>query len=289
MAEASSANDGFTRGRQAWPENPCTVSKALEKDYKLLQNIDKFRTIKRNPCRISFMQQPSVLLVEDDAFQRRAAEAYLGNHDLKVIAVENGAQMRRQISRAMPDLVLLDIQLPGQDDGFALARWLRESSARVGIIMLTAAGDPVDKVLGLDSGADDYIAKPYEPRELLARCKSVLRRSTSKATPSRLERVRMGRHMLDLSRRALHDDAGNEVAVTSGEFDILKIFAENPNRPLSRDWLLEITSHRTRDPFDRAIDLRITRIRRKIEPQPEKPTVIRTVRGIGYMFVPPAE
>ncbi len=235
------------------------------------------------------MQQPSILLVEDDAFQRKAAEAYLANHDLKVTAVENGAQMRRQISRAMPDLVLLDVQLPGQDDGFSLARWLRESSTRVGIIMLTAAGDSVDKVLGLESGADDYVAKPYEPRELLARCKSVLRRSAHKATPSQLERVRMGRHTLDLSKRELHDDEGNDVAVTAGEFDILKIFAENPNRPLSRDWLLETTSHRSRDPFDRAIDLRITRIRRKIEPSPEKPTVIRTVRGIGYMFVPPAE
>ncbi len=235
------------------------------------------------------MQQPSVLLVEDDAFQRKAAETYLMNHDLKVIAVENGAQMRRQVSRAMPDLVLLDIELPGQDDGFALARWLRESSTRVGIIMLTAAGDPVDKVLGLESGADDYVAKPYEPRELLARCKSVLRRSVHKTTPSQLERVRMGRHMLDLSKRALHDQAGGDIAVTAGEFDLLKIFAENPNRPLSRDWLLETTSHRTRDPFDRAIDLRITRIRRKIEPAPDKPTVIRTVRGVGYMFVPPAE
>jgi DNA-binding response OmpR family regulator len=235
------------------------------------------------------MQQPSVLLVEDDAFQRKAAETYLANHDLRVIAVENGAQMRRQVSRAMPDLVLLDVQLPGQEDGFALARWLRESSTRVGIIMLTAAGDSVDKVLGLESGADDYVAKPYEPRELLARCKSVLRRSVNKSTPSLLERVRMGRHVLDLSRRALHDDSGKDVAVTAGEFDILKIFAENPNRPLSRDWLLETTSHRARDPFDRAIDLRITRIRRKIEPSPEKPTVIRTVRGVGYMFVPPAE
>jgi DNA-binding response OmpR family regulator len=144
------------------------------------------------------MLQPSILLVEDDAFQRKAAETYLMNHDLKVIAVENGAQMRRQISRAMPDLVLLDVQLPGQEDGFALARWLRESSTRVGIIMLTAAGDSVDKVLGLESGADDYVAKPYEPRELLARCKSVLRRSANKSTPSLLERVRMGGHMLDL-------------------------------------------------------------------------------------------
>jgi DNA-binding response OmpR family regulator len=235
------------------------------------------------------MQQPSVLLVEDDAFQRKAAEAYLVNHDLRVIAVENGAQMRRQVSRAMPDLVLLDVQLPGQDDGFALARWLRESSTRVGIIMLTAAGDSVDKVLGLESGADDYVSKPYEPRELLARCKSVLRRSAHKATPSMIERVRMGRHTLDLAKRTLQDDAGGDVAITAGEFDLLKIFAENPNRPLSRDWLLETTSHRARDPFDRAIDLRITRIRRKIEPSPDKPTVIRTVRGVGYMFVPPAE
>ena len=235
------------------------------------------------------MLQPSILLVEDDAFQRKAAEAYLANNDLRVIAVENGAQMRRQISRSMPDLVLLDVQLPGQEDGFALARWLRESSTKVGIIMLTAAGDSVDKVLGLESGADDYVAKPYEPRELLARCKSVLRRSVNKSTPSLLERVRMGQHMLDLPKRQLLDQAGKDVALTSGEFDILKTFAENPNRPLSRDWLLETTSHRSRDPFDRAIDLRITRIRRKIEPTPAKPTVIRTVRGIGYMFVPPTE
>ena len=235
------------------------------------------------------MQQPSVLLVEDDAFQRKAAETYLANHDLRVIAVENGAQMRRQVSRAMPDLVLLDVQLPGHEDGFALARWLRESSTRVGIIMLTAAGDSVDKVLGLESGADDYVAKPYEPRELLARCKSVLRRSVNKATPSRLERVRMGSHLLDLTQRQLQDFEGKDVPVTAGEFDLLKIFAEHPNRPLSRDWLLETTSHRSRDPFDRAIDLRITRIRRKLEPDPSKPAVIRTVRGIGYMFVPPGE
>ena len=235
------------------------------------------------------MQHPSVLLVEDDAFQRRAAETYLVNNDLSVIAVENGTQMRRQISRAMPDLVLLDVQLPGQEDGFALARWLRESNTRVGIIMLTAAAAAVDKVLGLESGADDYVAKPYEPRELLARCKSVLRRSVNKATPSRLERVRMGSFTLDLPRRLLLDPDGRDVAITSGEFDVLKIFAENPNRPLSRDWLLETTSHRSRDPFDRSIDLRITRIRRKIEPTPEKPIVIRTVRGVGYMFVPPAE
>src|SRR5471030_1129340 len=235
------------------------------------------------------MQPPFILLVEDDALQRKAAETYLSSHDLKVIGVANGVQMRRQVARAMPDLVLLDVQLPGQEDGFALARWLRELSTRVGIIMLTAAGNSGEMVEGLDSGADDYVAQPYEPRELLARCKSVLRRSSAKATPARLERVRMGGHLLDLIKHQLRDFEGKEIAVTASEFDLLKIFAEHPNRPLSRDWLLETASHRSRDPFDRAIDLRITRIRRKIEPTPDKPTVIRTVRGIGYMFVPPAE
>jgi DNA-binding response OmpR family regulator len=235
------------------------------------------------------MQQPTVLLVEDDAFQRQAAQTYLATHHLHVTAVENGAQMRRQISRAMPDLVLLDGQLPGREDGFALTRWLRESNTRVGIIVLTDATGALDKVMGLESGADDCVAKPYEPLELVARCKSVLRRSAQKATPSLIERVRMGSCTLDLGRRKLLDDDGCEVVLTPGEFDVLKIFAENPNRPLSRDWLLETTCHRTRDPFDRSIDLRITRIRRKIELVPNRPTAIRTVRGVGYMFVPQAD
>jgi DNA-binding response OmpR family regulator len=235
------------------------------------------------------MHPPSVLLVEDDAFQRKEAETYLTSHDLKVIGVENGLQMRRQVARAMPDLVLLDVQLPGQDDGLALARWLREHSARVGIIMLTATGNSGDMVLGLDSGADDYVVQPYEPRELLARCKSVLRRSSAKTTPARLERVRMGSHLLDLTKRQLQDVEGKDVPVTAGEFDLLKIFAEHPNRPLSRDWLLETTSHREMEAFDRAIDIRILRIRRKIEVDPARPTSIRTVRGAGYMFVPPED
>ena len=235
------------------------------------------------------MQQPSVLLVEDDAFQRRAAETLLMTNDLRVTAVETGAQMRRQVSRAMPDLVLLDGQLPGREDGFALTRWLRESNTRVGIIVLTAAASAQDTVQSLESGADDCVARPYEPRELLARCKSVLRRSAQKAMPSLIERIRIGRCTLDLGARTLHDHAGEEVGLTHGEFDTLKLFVENPNRPLSRDWLLETSSHRSRDPLDRSIDLRITRLRRKIEPIPARPTTIRTVRGVGYMFVPNAE
>jgi DNA-binding response OmpR family regulator len=190
------------------------------------------------------------------------------------------------VERELPAVVLLDIGLPGED-GFALARWLREKSARIGIIMVTVASDTVDRVAGLETGADDYIAKPFEPRELLARVKSVLRRATG-APVAAGPRVRIGRRVLDLDKRVLVDPAdGSEEALTASEFDLLKVFTENPNRPLQRDWLLEVTSHREMEAFDRAIDLRITRLRRKIEPDPTHPDAIRTVRGVGYMFVPP--
>jgi DNA-binding response OmpR family regulator len=165
--------------------------------------------------------------------------------------------MRRQLSRSMPDLVLLDVQLPGPDDGFALARWLRESNTRVGIIMLTASADPVDKVLGLESGADDYVAKPHEPRALLARIKAVLRRAGGAEAATTGERVRMGKCLLDLQSRRLVALTGEEIPLRAGEYELLKLFAENPNRPLSRDWLLETTSHREMEAFDRAIDIRI--------------------------------
>jgi DNA-binding response OmpR family regulator len=183
--------------------------------------------------------------------------------------------------------VLLDVGLP-DEDGFAIARWLRESSARVGIIMVTVASDTVDRVIGLEIGADDYIAKPFEPRELLARVKSVLRRTINVAPSSAGPRIRMGCRVLDLEKRVLVDPTNNqEETLTASEFDLLKLFAEHPNKPLQRDWLLETTAHREMEPFDRAIDLRITRLRRKIEFDPAHPNAIRTVRGVGYMFVPP--
>jgi two-component system phosphate regulon response regulator OmpR len=144
-------------------------------------------------------------------------------------------------------------------------------------------------VVGLETGADDYIGKPYEPRELLARIKSVLRRVTGQPTTTG-PRVRMGRRVLDLEKRSLTDpNDDSEETLTASEFDLLKVFAENPNRPLSRDWLLEVTAHREMEAFDRAIDLRITRLRRKIETDPAHPDAIRTVRGVGYMFVPPKD
>jgi len=230
---------------------------------------------------------PHIVVVEDEATQRQMLVEYLGRQNFRVSGVEGGTALRRLVERELPALVLLDIGLPGED-GFTLARWLRERSGRVGIIMVTAATDTVDRVVGLETGADDYIAKPVELRELLARVKSVLRRATGSMVVTVGTRVRMGRLVLDLERRLLVDPCdGGEHPLTSSEFDLLKLFAENPNRPLQRDWLLEVTAHREMEAFDRAIDLRITRLRRKIEPDPTHPDAIRTVRGVGYMFVPP--
>jgi len=233
-------------------------------------------------------QQPHIVVVEDEPTQRQLLVDYLARQNVRVSGVGDGAALRRLVDRELPTLVMLDIRLPGED-GFALARWLRELSGRVGIIMVTSAGDTVDRVVGLEIGADDYIAKPFEPRELLARVKSVLRRATNMAAaPVAGPRVPMGRRVLDLERRVLVDPAGgNEEPLTASEFDLLKVFAENPSRPLMRDWLLEVTAHRDMGAFDRAIDLRVTRLRRKIEIDPGHPETIRTVRGVGYMFVPP--
>ena len=230
--------------------------------------------------------RPHILVVEDEATQRQLLVDYLSKQSFRVSGANGGAALRKIVERELPTLVLLDVGLPGED-GFSLARWLRERSPRIGIIMVTAATDTVDRVVGLETGADDYIAKPFEPRELLARVKSVLRRATG-AIVTAGPRVRMGRRVLDLERRVLVDPAdGSEETLTASEFDLLKVFAENPNRPLQRDWLLEVTAHREMEAFDRAIDLRVTRLRRKIEPDPAHPDAIRTVRGVGYMFVPP--
>ena len=233
-------------------------------------------------------ERPYIVVVEDEATQRSLLVDYLGRHGFRVVGTENSRGLRQLFEREAPALVMLDIGLPGED-GFALARWLRERTSRIGIIMVTAATDTVDRVVGLESGADDYIVKPFEPRELLARVRSLLRRAgRNEAVPQIGKRVRMGRRVLDLEKCVLVDPLdGSEDRLSASEFDLLRVFAENPNRPLMRDWLLEVTSHRDMEAFDRAIDLRITRLRRKIERDPAHPEAIRTVRGIGYMFVPP--
>jgi two-component system phosphate regulon response regulator OmpR len=234
--------------------------------------------------------RPHIVVVDDEATQRQLLVDYLGKQNFRVVGADSGQSLRKLVEREPPTLVLLDIGLPGED-GISLARWLRQKNTRIGIIMVTAAADPIDRVVGLETGADDYIAKPYEPRELLARVKSVLRRLLASAPlPPATRRVRIGRCLLDLDGRSLVNPAtGDEESLTASEFDLLKVFVDNPNRALNRDWLMEVVAHREMDSFDRAIDLRITRLRKKIEVNPAHPDAIRTVRGIGYMFVPPTE
>jgi two-component system phosphate regulon response regulator OmpR len=202
--------------------------------------------------------------------------------------------MRTALEREVPDVVLLDVGLPGED-GLALARYLRERYD-LGIIMVTGAGEVVDRIIGLEMGADDYVAKPFEPRELRARLKSVMRRVQARVAPAAPEpapagaperRIPVGRCLLDLKSHRLFERDGAEVALTTMEFELLKVFADHPHQVLSRDRLLTLTRNREWEPFDRSIDIRIARLRRKIEDDPENPKVIRTMRGAGYMFVPP--
>jgi DNA-binding response OmpR family regulator len=240
----------------------------------------------------------TLLVVEDDPFQREAVSAYLAGQGFAVEAVEDGVGFRAAVAQSMPDAALLDIGLPGED-GFALARWLRGLSPTVGIIMLTAAGDLVDRVVGLESGADDYVTKPFEPRELLARIRAVMRRvgmegGKPPAAPAPAEllgphKARFGAAVLDLRSGVLRTSDGKDDQLTESEFTLLKIFLENPNRALHRDWLLErCAGDEEPEAFDRAMDLRIMRLRRKVERYPARPMALRTVRGVGYLFDPDA-
>jgi two-component system phosphate regulon response regulator OmpR len=233
------------------------------------------------------MTSGKVLIVDDDAEIRTVLTEYLTSHDFEAVAVDSGAAMRAALQTSVPDVVLLDLALPGED-GLSLARYLRERHP-VGIIMITGASETVDRIIGLEVGADDYIGKPFDPRELRARIRSVMRRlSAGTALPAgpAKPRLTIGRCTLDVAARQLFDRNGAEVALTAMEFDLLKAFIDHPNQVLSRDRLLTLTRNREWEPFDRSIDIRITRLRRKIEDDPENPRAIRTVRGAGYMYVP---
>ena len=230
-----------------------------------------------------------VLIVEDDPAIRGMVAEYLSSQDYEVYQAESGSDMREVIERNLPDVVLLDVRLPGED-GLSLARYLRERYD-VGIIMVTASSGVVDRVVGLEIGADDYVTKPFDPRELLARVKSVMRRlhSHGPAQPTArvtAERVPVGRCFLDVAAHRLLDVQGQEIPITSMEYDLLKVFTDHPNKVLTRDQILNLTHNRDWEPFDRSIDIRIARLRRKVESSPGEPQTIRTVRGAGYMFVP---
>ena len=228
----------------------------------------------------------TILVVDDETDVRDVVQEYFQAHGYAALGAD-GAEAARALAGKHPiDLALIDIHMPGED-GLSLARHLRERHAKLAIVMLTSAATVVDRIVGLEMGADDYVAKPFDPRELLARVKSVLRR-TSPAGRAELgaERVRIGRCVLDLSAQRLTDEHGAEVPMSPLEFDLLKALAAQPNRPLSRERILNATQQRDWDPYDRSVDLRIMRLRRKVEPDPEHPQFIKTLRNAGYVFVP---
>lgn len=231
-----------------------------------------------------------IVVVDDERDIRDTLSEYLSMHGFRVSTADGGVALRKLLDESRVDLVFLDINMPGED-GLSLARYMRVNHT-AGIIMLTAAGDVVDRIVGLETGADDYLAKPFDLRELLARAKSVLRRvdqklqiSKSEEAISPVNRIAFGRCELDLEQHRLYETGGGEVAITSMEFDLLRTFAEHPNRVLTRDQILDVAHNRDWEPFDRSIDIRIARLRKKVEHDPSKPSVIKTVRGAGYMYV----
>ena len=231
-------------------------------------------------------EKATIMIVDDEPEVREVLEEYFSTHGYCAIGAEHAGVARTLAQERPIDLALIDIHMPGED-GLSLARHLRERYSTMAIVILTSAGMVIDRIIGLEMGADDYVAKPFDPRELLARIKSVLRR-TSAASRAEIgaERIRVGRCVLDLAAHRLTDQGGQEVPVTPLEFDLLKAFAEHPNRPLSRERILSLSQSRDWDPFDRSVDLRIMRLRKKIEPDPLHPRYIRTIRNEGYVFVP---
>jgi DNA-binding response OmpR family regulator len=235
------------------------------------------------------MDNKKILVVDDDPGLRELLQEYLTREGYEVAVVADGIAMEHYLQQATVNLVILDLMLPGED-GLSLARKLR-AGGRLPIIMLSARGEDVDRIIGLEVGADDYLAKPFNPRELLARIRAVLRRHeteqvapvASPATPG--PQYRFGKFQLDLNTRSLTQN-GAQVSLTSGEFELLRIFTDHPNRVMNRDVLMDMMKGYERSPFDRSIDVRVTRLRRKIETDPTAPEYVRTVWGEGYLFTP---
>lgn len=231
-------------------------------------------------------EKATILIVDDEPDVGEVLEEYLAAHGYAAVIARSAGEARALTARQPVDLALVDINMPGED-GLSLARHLRERYARIAIVMLTSADTITDRIVGLEMGADDYVSKPFDPRELLARIKSVLRRtSVAGRADIGAQRMRFGRCVLDFAAHRLTEQGGTEVPLSPLEFDLLKAFAEHPNQALSRERILSLSQLRDWDPFDRSVDLRIMRLRKKIEPDPEHPQYIKTIRSEGYIFLP---
>lgn len=227
----------------------------------------------------------SILVVDDDPKLRELLARYLGQEGFEVATVGDAREMDAYLAQGRADLLVLDLMLPGED-GLSIARRIG-ADGRLPIVMLSARGEDVDRIVGLEVGADDYLPKPFNPRELLARIRAVLRRrgATDEHAASEAEVLSFGDFRLDLTTRRLLRD-GHEVELTAGDFALLEVLARHPNRVLSRDQLVDLIKGYDRSPYDRSIDVRVTRLRRKIEQDPAHPLFIRTIWGKGYMFTP---
>jgi len=240
---------------------------------------------------------PTIAIVDDEDDLREAVAEYLAERGLKVLAAGSAAEFRVMVAAEGVDVAVLDIAMAGED-GLSLARWLTRLEHPPGIILATAAGSPIDRIVGLEIGVDDYLVKPYDLRELLARIRSVIRRLPqegpakapllSEETDDSARHMAIGPFRLDLQSRRLTGRDGKAVALTAAELDLLEALATRPNRVLSRAQLLDLAQSREGNESGRSVDVRITRLRRKLESDPDNPTLIRTVRGEGYMFVPDA-
>jgi len=234
--------------------------------------------------------QPHLLIVDDDRAVRDSLARYLAKNGFRVSAADGGVQMRKVLAAGAIDLVVLDVMMPGED-GLSLCRTLRETT-RLPVIMLTAVGEETDRIIGLEMGADDYVVKPFNPRELLARIKAVLRRANSLPHETRAPvkgKLKFAGFTLDAARRELAGDDGVAVPLSQGEFLLLSAFLDHPGRVLTREQLLDLTRGRAAGPFDRAIDNQVSRLRKKIEVDPKAPSLIQTVWGGGYRFTAQVE
>lgn len=228
-------------------------------------------------------ESPQVLVVDDDAGIRDLLADYLAKQGMTVKTARDGKEMEERLATFGPDLVVMDLMMPGED-GLSLTRRLKAERG-IPVIMLSARGEDIDRIVGLEVGADDYLPKPFNPRELLARIRAVLRRGGSRAAEQQAEVARFGAFALDMASQTLSRE-GEDIPLTQAEFTLLKIFVEHPNRALSRDQIMDWLKGFERDPFDRSIDVRVTRLRKKIEDDPANPAYIRTVWGQGYLFAP---
>ena len=232
-------------------------------------------------------EQPHIALVDDDPKIRELTAKYLSDQELSVKTAANGSELDELMKNNNISLIILDLMMP-EESGLNICQRLRVNNVEIPIIMLTAKGDEVDRIVGLEMGADDYLPKPVNPRELLARVNAILRRQQQSSIQNTKDIFEFGNFSFDISNRSLHKN-GQEIQITAGEYDLLRVFAERPKQPLSRDQIMQLAKGKELDVFDRSIDVQISRLRRLIEEDPNKPKFLQTKWGFGYIFIPDSQ